>query len=75
MKRSPFLELSQFAGYELYKDEVPAGGIITGIGRISGLECVIVANGRLFLRLVSGQLKETNQGMQTRLSRVARISL
>ncbi|KAI9017043.1 carboxyl transferase [Gaertneriomyces semiglobifer] len=41
---SPFLELSQFAGYELYEDDVPAGGIITGIGRVSGVECVIVAN-------------------------------
>ena len=39
-----FLELSQFAGYELYDDDVPAGGIITGIGRVSGIECVIVAN-------------------------------
>ena len=50
--RSPFLELSQFAGHELYKDEVPAGGIITGIGRVSGLECVIVANGTLFALIV-----------------------
>uniref|UniRef100_A0A7N6AGT6 Methylcrotonoyl-CoA carboxylase beta chain, mitochondrial n=1 Tax=Anabas testudineus TaxID=64144 RepID=A0A7N6AGT6_ANATE len=42
---TPFLEFSQFAGYELYgKEEVPAGGIITGIGRVSGVECVIVAN-------------------------------
>ncbi|XP_058414334.1 methylcrotonoyl-CoA carboxylase beta chain, mitochondrial isoform X1 [Diceros bicornis minor] len=42
---SPFLELSQFAGYQLYDDEVvPAGGIITGIGRVSGVECMIVAN-------------------------------
>lgn len=41
---SPFLELSQFAGYELYDEEVPAGGIITGIGNVSGRPCVIVAN-------------------------------
>lgn len=42
---SPFLEFSQLAGYELYdKEEVPAGGIITGIGRIEGTECVIIAN-------------------------------
>ncbi|KAM5169674.1 methylcrotonoyl-CoA carboxylase beta chain, mitochondrial isoform 1-T1 [Callospermophilus lateralis] len=42
---SPFLELSQFAGYQLYgNEEVPAGGIITGIGRVSGVECMIVAN-------------------------------
>ncbi|OAD54290.1 Methylcrotonoyl-CoA carboxylase beta chain, mitochondrial [Eufriesea mexicana] len=42
---SPFLEFSQLAGYKMYdEDEVPAGGIITGIGRIEGTECVIVAN-------------------------------
>ncbi|XP_784403.4 methylcrotonoyl-CoA carboxylase beta chain, mitochondrial [Strongylocentrotus purpuratus] len=42
---SPFMELSQLAGYELYGDEeVPAGGIVTGIGRVSGTECMIVAN-------------------------------
>lgn len=42
---SPFLEFSQLAGYELYdKEDVPAGGIITGIGRIEGTECVIIAN-------------------------------
>ncbi|OGT66137.1 MAG: methylcrotonoyl-CoA carboxylase [Gammaproteobacteria bacterium RIFCSPHIGHO2_12_FULL_45_9] len=39
-----FLELSAFAGYQLYEDDVPAGGIITGIGRISGVDCMIVAN-------------------------------
>ncbi len=34
---SPFLELSQFAGHQMYAhDQVPAGGIITGIGRVSG---------------------------------------
>ena len=41
---SPFLELSQFAGWEMYDDEVPAGGIITGVGRVAGRECMIVAN-------------------------------
>ena len=41
---SAFLEFSQLAGHELYKDQVPAGGIITGIGKVSGVECVIVAN-------------------------------
>ncbi len=41
---SPFLELSQFAAYEVYLDNVPAAGIITGIGRVGGQECVIVAN-------------------------------
>ncbi|CAI2172255.1 19193_t:CDS:10 [Funneliformis geosporum] len=42
--RSPFLELSQLAGYKLYADEIPAGGIISGIGRVKGVECMIIAN-------------------------------
>lgn len=41
---SAFLELSLFAGFNLYEDNVPAGGIITGIGRIHGKECMIIAN-------------------------------
>lgn len=41
---SPFLEFSQFAAYEVYDEPVPAAGIVTGIGRVSGRECVIVAN-------------------------------
>jgi 3-methylcrotonyl-CoA carboxylase beta subunit len=41
---SPFLELSQLAAYEVYDADVPAAGIITGIGRVGEQECVIVAN-------------------------------
>ena len=41
---SPFLELSAFAAYRMYDGAVPAAGIITGIGRIAGRECVVVAN-------------------------------
>lgn len=41
---SPFLELSQLAAYELYGESVPAAGIICGIGKINGRECMIVAN-------------------------------
>ncbi len=41
---SPFLELSQLAAREVYGEEVAAAGIITGIGRVAGQECVIVAN-------------------------------
>ncbi|MDE0692380.1 MAG: methylcrotonoyl-CoA carboxylase [Gammaproteobacteria bacterium] len=41
---APFLELGQFAAQGLYDDDVPAGGIITGIGRVRGHECVVVAN-------------------------------
>src|SRR3979409_1577014 len=41
---SPFLELSPLAAAGLYDDEAPSAGIITGIGRVSGRECVVVAN-------------------------------
>jgi len=41
---SPFLELSQLAAYGMYGNDVPAAGIVTGIGRVAGRECVIVAN-------------------------------
>lgn len=42
---APFLELSPLAGYGLYgNDEVPSAGMVTGIGHISGRECVVVAN-------------------------------
>jgi 3-methylcrotonyl-CoA carboxylase beta subunit len=42
---TPFLELSQLAAHELYpRESVPSGGIVTGIGKINGVRCVIVAN-------------------------------
>jgi 3-methylcrotonyl-CoA carboxylase beta subunit len=41
---SPFLELSQLAAYGLYDNEVPSAGIVTGIGRVAGRECVVIAN-------------------------------
>jgi 3-methylcrotonyl-CoA carboxylase beta subunit len=41
---TPFLEFSQLAAYGMYNDDAPGAGIITGIGRISGQECVIVCN-------------------------------
>jgi len=41
---APFLELSQLAGHNLYDDDVPAAGLISGIGTVAGRECVIVAN-------------------------------
>ncbi|MDA7970435.1 MAG: methylcrotonoyl-CoA carboxylase [Gammaproteobacteria bacterium] len=41
---APFLELSQLAAHEVYADEVPAAGLITGIGRVSGRECMVIAN-------------------------------
>ncbi|WDD91474.1 methylcrotonoyl-CoA carboxylase [Burkholderia sp. FERM BP-3421] len=41
---TPFLELSQLAAYGMYNDDAPGAGVITGIGRIAGRECVIVCN-------------------------------
>ena len=41
---APFLEFSALAGLDLYDGDCPGGGLITGIGRVSGRECVIVCN-------------------------------
>ena len=41
---SPFLEIGQFAAHEVYGESVPAAGTIAGIGRINGIECMVVAN-------------------------------
>ena len=41
---TPFLELSPMAGWGMFKNEVASGGVVTGIGRVQGVECMIVAN-------------------------------
>ncbi|MGZ3871120.1 MAG: carboxyl transferase domain-containing protein [Bacteriovorax sp.] len=41
---SPFIELSSLAAYDLYQDDVPSAGMVTGIGRVHGVECLFVAN-------------------------------
>ena len=41
---SPFLEFSQLAAWGMYDDEVPSAGLITGIGRVAGRECLIICN-------------------------------
>ena len=41
---SPWLELSALAAYDVYDNAVPAAGIVTGIGRVMGRECVVIAN-------------------------------
>ncbi|HRJ24822.1 MAG TPA: carboxyl transferase domain-containing protein, partial [Thauera sp.] len=41
---TPFLEVGQMAAYGMYDDEAPSAGVITGIGRVQGVECMIVAN-------------------------------
>ena len=41
---APFLELSQLAAHGMYDGDAPGAGIVTGIGRVEGRECVVVAN-------------------------------
>src|SRR2546423_15514799 len=41
---SPFLELSPLAAWDMYDGDAPCAGIVTGIGRVAGRECLIVAN-------------------------------
>ncbi|MBK8985604.1 MAG: methylcrotonoyl-CoA carboxylase [Chloroflexi bacterium] len=41
---SPFLELSPLAAWAMYDGEAPGAGIVTGVGRVEGLECMIIAN-------------------------------
>jgi 3-methylcrotonyl-CoA carboxylase beta subunit len=70
---SPFLEFSAFAAHGMYEGEVPAAGIVTGIGRISGQECVVVANdatvkgGTYFPLTVKKHLRAQEIAWQNRL--------
>ncbi|KIW76230.1 hypothetical protein Z517_10976 [Fonsecaea pedrosoi CBS 271.37] len=41
---SPFMELSPLAAYEVYEEDIPAAGVIAGIGTVEGVTCMIVAN-------------------------------
>ena len=41
---SPFLEIAPLAAHGMYGDEVPCAGVVAGIGRVSGVDCLIVAN-------------------------------
>ena len=70
---TPFLELSPFAAWEMHGGEVPAAGIITGIGRIEGRECMIVANdatvkgGTYFPETVKKHLRAQEIALENRL--------
>ena len=70
---TPFLELSQLAAHGLYAGEVPSAGIITGIGRVSGRECVIVCNdatvkgGTYYPMTVKKHLRAQEIALQNRL--------
>ena len=41
---APFLELSQLAAFGMYDDDAPGAGLISGIGRVAGVDCLIIAN-------------------------------
>ncbi|WP_105254175.1 carboxyl transferase domain-containing protein [Pseudoalteromonas sp. T1lg75] len=41
---SPFLEIGQFAAFGVYEQDIPCAGVVAGIGRVQGVECMIVAN-------------------------------
>ena len=41
---SPFLEISPLAAHGVYSEDVPAAGLIAGIGRVAGVECMVIAN-------------------------------
>ena len=43
-RATPFLEIAPYAACEMYGGEVPSAGIVTGIGSVSGRECMIFAN-------------------------------
>src|SRR6202167_5284995 len=70
---SPFLEIAPLAAEGMYDDAAPGAGIITGIGRVSGRECVIVANdatvkgGTYYPMTVKKHLREQEVALQNRL--------
>ena len=70
---SPFLELAPLAANGMYDDESPGAGIITGIGRVSERECVIVANdatvkgGTYYPITVKKHLRAQEVALQNRL--------
>jgi len=73
---SPFLEIGQLAAHEMYDGDAPSAGIITGVGRISGRECVIVANdatvkgGTYYPMTVKKHLRAQEVSAQNRLPTV-----
>jgi 3-methylcrotonyl-CoA carboxylase beta subunit len=76
---SPFLEIAPLAATEMYDGAAPAAGIITGIGRISGRECVIIANdatvkgGTYYPMTVKKHLRAQAVALENRLPAVALV--
>lgn len=70
---SPFLELSPLAAMDMYDNEAPGSGVITGVGRVSGVECAIVCNdatvkgGTYYPMTVKKHLRTQEVAMENRL--------
>ena len=70
---SPFLEVGTLAAHQMYNDEAPGAGLVTGIGRVSGTEVMIVANdatvkgGTYFPMTVKKHLRAQEIAMENRL--------
>jgi 3-methylcrotonyl-CoA carboxylase beta subunit len=70
---SPFLELSPLAAMDMYDNEAPGSGVITGVGRVSGVECAIVCNdatvkgGTYYPMTVKKHLRAQEVAMENRL--------
>ena len=70
---SPFLEIGQLAAHGLYNNEAPSAGIVTGIGRVSGREVMVVANdatvkgGAYFPMTVKKHLRAQEIALENRL--------
>lgn len=73
---SPFLELSPLAAWDMYEGEAPGAGIVTGIGRVSGVDCMIIANdptvkgGTYFPETVKKHLRAQTIAEENRLTTI-----
>jgi len=73
---SPFLELSPLAAWDMYDGEAPSAGIVTGIGRVSGVDCMIIANdptvkgGTYFPETVKKHLRAQTIAQENRLTTI-----
>ncbi|WP_159737080.1 carboxyl transferase domain-containing protein [Vibrio atypicus] len=41
---SPFLEIAQFAAWQVYDEVIPCAGVVAGIGKVNGIDCMVIAN-------------------------------
>jgi 3-methylcrotonyl-CoA carboxylase beta subunit len=70
---TPFLELSPLAAHAMYKDEAPCAGVIAGVGRVSGVDCLIICNdatvkgGTYYPMTVKKHLRAQEVAQQNRL--------